>query len=76
MTTQHPSAGDRPVNPSMADRAVERANKRVVERRLKGAGIHWARAHVHPMVALRTLACSDCWVAAWPQLAQAWQRQV
>lgn len=30
---------------------VESANKRVVERRLKGAGMPWARPHVSPMVA-------------------------
>lgn len=50
--------------------SVESANKLVVERRLKGAGMHWARAHVNPMVALRALACSDRWVEAWPQIAQ------
>jgi hypothetical protein len=50
--------------------SVESANKLVVERRLKGAGMHWARAHVNPMVALRALACSARWVEAWPQVAQ------
>jgi hypothetical protein len=39
--------------------SVESANKLVVERRLKGAGMHWARWHVNPMVALRAMACSD-----------------
>jgi hypothetical protein len=61
--------------------SVESANKLVVERRLKGAGMHWARAHVNPMVALRTVACSDRWAEAWPQIVQhvrqhAWQRRV
>ena len=37
-----------------------------VEARLKGAGMHWAPAHVDPMVALRTIACADQWEAAWP----------
>lgn len=49
---------------------VESANKLVVEARLKGAGMHWARAHVNPMVALRTVACSDRWDEAWPAVTQ------
>lgn len=49
---------------------VESANKLVVEARLKGAGMHWAREHVNPMVALRTIACSDRWDEAWPQIVQ------
>lgn len=48
--------------------AVESANKLVVEDRLKGAGMHWARANVDPMVALRTIACTDRWEEAWPQI--------
>jgi hypothetical protein len=48
---------------------VESANKLVVEARLKGAGMHWARAHVNPLLALRGAACSDRWGEAWPQLA-------
>lgn len=52
----------------IASGAVERANKLVVEARLKGAGMHWAPAHVNPMVALRTVACSDRWAEAWPQI--------
>lgn len=46
--------------------AVESANKLMVEARLKGAGMHWARAHVDPMLALRTIACSDRWEEDWP----------
>ena len=45
---------------------VESANKLVVEARLKGAGMHWAREHVDGMVALRTIVCSDQWEVAWP----------
>lgn len=45
----------------------ESANKLVVEARLKGAGMHWARAHVDGMVALRTVVCSNRWAEAWPQ---------
>jgi hypothetical protein len=50
--------------------SVESANKLVVERRLKGTGMHWARAHVNPMVALRTIACSARWPEAWGQVTQ------
>ena len=45
---------------------VESANKLVVEARLKGAGMHGARANVNPMVALRAMACSDRWTSYWP----------
>lgn len=51
---------------------VESANKLVVEGRLKGGGMHWARANVTPMVALRAMACSDRWAQAWPTIWQAW----
>jgi hypothetical protein len=50
--------------------SVESANKLVVEARLKGSGMHWARGHVNAMVALRTIACSDRWAEAWPQIEQ------
>lgn len=46
--------------------AIESANKLVVEERLKGSGMHWARASVSPMVSLRALLCSDRWLAEWP----------
>ncbi len=54
---------------------VESANKLVVEARLKGAGMHWARKHVDPMVALRTVACSDRWEEAWPQICERLRRR-
>jgi hypothetical protein len=44
---------------------VESANKVVVQARLKGAGMHWAPAHVNPMLALRTSVCNDRWPQAW-----------
>lgn len=47
---------------------VESANKLVVEARLKGSGMHWARDHVDPLVALRTVACADRWAEAWPTI--------
>jgi len=55
--------------------SVESANKLVVEARLKGAGMHWARPHVDPMVALRNIACSDRWEEAWPQITRELRRQ-
>ncbi len=60
---------------------VESANKLVVEARLKGAGMHWERAHVDPMLALRNAVCNDRWAEAWKQIArglreQAGQRQM
>jgi hypothetical protein len=48
---------------------VESANKVVVQDRLKGSGMHWAPAHVDPMLALRTIVCTDRWDEAWPQIA-------
>jgi len=52
--------------------AVESANKLVVEARLKGSGMHWARPNVNPMVALRALACSDRWAEGWSQIWAQW----
>lgn len=52
---------------------VESGNKLVVEGRLKGSGMHWARANVTPMVALRAMACSERWAEAWPTIWQAWR---
>lgn len=49
--------------------AVESANKLVVEARLKGSGMRWARAQVDPMLALRNAVCNDRWAEAWAQLA-------
>lgn len=48
--------------------STESANKVVVEARLKGSGMHWARAHVDPLVALRTVACVDRWHEVWPRI--------
>jgi hypothetical protein len=46
---------------------VESANKLVVEARLKGAGMHWSRLSVNPMLALRNAVCNDRWAEAWQQ---------
>lgn len=59
----------------IGDGAVESANKLVVEARLKGSGMHWARAHVDPMLALRNIACSDRWAEAWPQITATLRQQ-
>jgi hypothetical protein len=48
--------------------SVESANKLVVEARLKGSGMHWARANVNPLVALRAVLCSGRWAERWPAL--------
>jgi hypothetical protein len=55
--------------------AVESGNKLVVEARLKGAGMHWAREHVNPLLALRNVVCNDRWAEAWPQICASRQRQ-
>jgi hypothetical protein len=46
---------------------VESANKLVVEARLKGAGMHWERTNVNPMLALRNAVCNDRWDETWAQ---------
>jgi hypothetical protein len=55
--------------------AAESGNKLVVEARLKGSGMHWARQHVNPMVGLRNAVCSDRWDEAWSQISAFRQRQ-
>jgi len=60
----------------LASGAVESGNKLVVEARLKGAGMHWQRAHVDPMLALRNLVCSDRWAEDWPQIASRLRQEV
>jgi hypothetical protein len=47
---------------------VESGNKLVVEARLKGSGMHWAEAHVNPMLALRNIVCSNRWKEEWPKI--------
>lgn len=49
---------------------VESGNKLVVEARLKGAGMHWARASVNPMLTLRNAVCNDRWAEAWQQSSE------
>jgi hypothetical protein len=45
--------------------AVESANKRVVEARLKGAGMHWTVANANALLALRGALCSQRWDDRW-----------
>lgn len=59
----------------IGDGAVESANKLVVEARLKGSGMHWARQHVDAMLALRNIVCSDRWDEAWPQITAQLRQQ-
>lgn len=54
---------------------VESANKLVVEARLKGAGMHWKRENVDPMLALRNIVCSDRWDQEWPQIVYRLRQQ-
>src|SRR5262245_52110018 len=49
---------------------VESGNKLVVEARLKGAGMHWARASVNAMLSLRNAVCNDRWEEAWQQSSE------
>ena len=49
--------------------SVESANKVVIQARMKQAGMHWARANVNPLAALRNVACNERWEEAWPQIA-------
>jgi len=61
-------AAFRVVDDPIGSGSGERAHKLLVEARLKGAGMQWARPHVNPLVALRTVAYGDGWAEAWPQI--------
>jgi hypothetical protein len=52
----------------IGDGSVESANKLVVEARFKGAGMHWVRPNINPLLSLRGAACSDRWDERWNQL--------
>jgi hypothetical protein len=54
---------------------VESGNKVVMQERMKGAGMHWAPAHVNPMLALRTAERNRRWDEAWRQSAEHRQAQ-
>ena len=55
--------------------SVESANKRVMQARLKGAGMRWERAHVNPMLALRTAVCNERWDESWQSIRKEGGRQ-
>jgi hypothetical protein len=57
-----------PIGSGMA----ESGNKLVVQVRLKGAGMHWERENVNPMLALRTTLCSDRWTQDWQVVRASW----
>lgn len=46
----------------------EACHKYVIQQRMKQAGMHWAKANVNPMVALRNMACNDRWDEGMRQL--------
>jgi hypothetical protein len=55
--------------------SVESANKLVVEDRLKGAGMHWKRENVNPLLVLRNGLCSQRWAESWREIVQALQKR-
>ena len=59
----------------IASGSIESGNKLVVEARMKGSGMHWARVHVDPMLALRDIVCNDRWEEAWPTIVHQLRRQ-
>lgn len=54
---------------------VESGNKLVVEARLKGAGMHWARPNVNGMLGLRNIVCNQRWSQEWPLIADQLRKQ-
>jgi hypothetical protein len=44
---------------------VKTVNKLVVEEHLKESGMHWAEAHVDPILARRNAICSYRWADVW-----------
>lgn len=54
---------------------VASGNKLVVAARLKGAGMHWARASVNPLLSLRNAVCNDPWEEAWRESAAQIRKQ-
>jgi hypothetical protein len=52
--------------------SVESGHKVVMQARLKGPGMHWARHHVNPMLVLRTAECNERWAEAWAHVSR-WQ---
>jgi hypothetical protein len=55
---------------------VESAGKLVVEARLKGSGMHWAKANLNPLLALRSRLCSGQWDQTWLRIHQQWRQEM
>ena len=55
--------------------SVESGHKVVMQVRLKGPGMHWERAHVNPMLALRAMECNDRWAEGWAD-ARNWRQRM
>jgi hypothetical protein len=55
---------------------VESANKLVVEGRLKGSGMHWAKTNLNPLLALRSRLCSGRWRETWLEIWHEWRAAV
>lgn len=56
--------------------SVESAHTVVVEARMNGAGMRWARENVNAMLALRNAVCNDRWTEVWGQIEAEQRRQV
>jgi hypothetical protein len=51
-------------------RVATTGHERVVQARPKGAGMHWARPSVNPMLTLRCAVCNDRWDELWLRIAR------
>jgi hypothetical protein len=56
--------------------AVESANKIVVEARLKGAGMHWARGNLNAMLTLTNAVANERFGEAWGRVAAGQQQRL
>ncbi len=56
--------------------ATESGHKTVMQARMKRAGMHWARPHVNPLLALRLLECNGRWPSEGPNLLSTHRRRV
>jgi hypothetical protein len=54
---------------------VESAGKLVVEARMKGSGMHWAKQNLNPLLALRSRLCSGQWDETWLRIHQTWRQE-
>lgn len=54
---------------------VESGHKVVIGPRFKGAGQHWASAHLNPLLVLRTISCNGRWQDTWPRVWRIQERE-